>query len=59
MTLFEKRLRVDLQVARYDYYHAVDIETKYRCKQVVVMLEDMVLQAQAMNHYAESFDVFE
>lgn len=57
MTLFEKRLRVDLQVAKYNYYFASDIEIKQVCKGTIVLLEDMLLQV--VCQHAESFDVFE
>lgn len=57
MTEYEKRLRADLQVARYDYYHAEDIDTKSLYKEVIIFLEERLLELRVQ--HAESFDIFE
>ncbi len=57
MSEYERSLRVDLQVARYDYYHAENVHIKRMCKGVVVMLESLVRQADSQA--AESFETFE
>lgn len=57
MTEYEKKIRADLQVARWHYYNADDIESKQIAYRTVHFIEALLVETIAQ--HAESFDTFE